>query len=102
MAIAQHVEYYPTSQRYYMEPYNKPEMDIIDSSRFAYPLSWIGISMWPIHKENNYNYYNVRRLANECHVSNMDGRTIYGIVVLCNILQLIGQYDVDYESRYSQ
>ncbi len=101
MAIAQHVEYYPTSQRYYMEPYNKPEMDIIDSSRFAYPLSWIGISMWPIHKENNYNYYNVRRLANECHVSNMDGRTIYGIVVLCNILQLIGQYDVDYESRYS-
>ena len=58
------------------------------------------ISMWPIHNENEL-YHNCTRAAHECHVSNMDGRAIYGIVVLCNILQLIGQYDVDYESLYS-
>ena len=98
--FAQHVEYYPNSQRYYMELYNKPEMNWSDSCNDAYPLSWNWIQMWPIHYENDL-YHNCNRFAHECHVSNMDGRAIYGIVVLCNILQLIGQYDVNYESRYS-
>ena len=99
-AFAQHVEYYPNSQRYYMELYNKPEMNWSDSCNDAYPLSWNWIQMWPIHYENDL-YHNCNRFAHECHVSNMDGRAIYGIVVLCNILQLIGQYDVDYDLRYS-
>ena len=43
IAFAQHVEYYPSSQRYHMEPYIKPEMNLYDSSSITYPLSWMKI-----------------------------------------------------------
>ena len=99
IAFAQHVEYYPSSQRYHMEPYIKPEMNLYDSSSITYPLSWMKNCMWPIHNEHNV-YYDGNRIAHEYHASNMNGRAIYGIVVVCNIVQFFGPYDVNYESHY--
>ena len=98
-AFAQHVEYYPNSQRYYLEPYNKPEMNWSDSCNDAYPFSYLSVELWPVHNENN-RYYLFDKLANKCHVSNMNGRAIYGVVVICNILQFIGQYDWNHLSMY--
>ena len=39
IAFAQHVEYYPTSQRYYMVPYHKPAvLNYYDSNMSSYPF----------------------------------------------------------------
>ena len=39
IAFAQHVEYYPTSQRYYMVPYHKPNvLNFYDSNIKEEPI----------------------------------------------------------------
>ena len=97
VAFAQHVEYYPTSQRYYMVPYHKPAvLNYYDSNMSSYPF--LTISNWSLYYSSNDSnsfyyryhryydtnyatYHGVGRVANKCIVANMNGRAIYGIAV---------------------
>ena len=92
-AIAQHVEYYPSSQRYFLEIYHKPaKMTSWDSLMNVYPFNNLGHNNWnPIHNYQNC-YFEIPKWINLCQVSNMDSRSIYGIAVPCNILTVFGNY----------
>ena len=94
IAFAQHVEYYPTSQRYYMVPYHKPNvLNFYDSNMSYYPFLNGQFDDDSHYDESdfiywrsiyNYNfgaYYGHYRIANKCIVANMSGRAIYGIAV---------------------
>ena len=94
IAFAQNVEYYPTSQRYYMVPYHKPNvLNYYDSNMSYYPFLTGNFGDNSHYDESdfiywrsiyNYNfgtYYGQNRIANKCIVANMSGRAIYGIAV---------------------
>ena len=94
IAFAQHVEYYPTSQRYYMVPYHKPNvLNFYDSNMSYYPFmnghfyddshyDESDFIYWrSIYNYNFGTYYGHYRIANKCIVANMSGRAIYGIAV---------------------
>ena len=95
IAFAQHVEYYPTSQRYYMEPYHKPNvLNYYDSNMSSYPFLTHSYRYYDspdsnsfFHRYHRYlnlahnSYYGAYRVANKCIVANMSGRAIYGIAV---------------------
>ena len=95
IAFAQHVEYYPTSQRYYMEPYHKPNvLNYYDSIMSSYPFLTNHYYYYDSPDSNSFfhryhRYYPPNqaesqgnyRMANKCIVANMSGRAIYGIAV---------------------
>ena len=80
-AFAQHVEYYTSSQRYYVEPYIKADLRH-NNHLITIRLPLIkSFQCYPPHNNQELNYTNYCRLVNKCNVEDMNGRAVYGIAV---------------------